>query len=106
LNRLGLEAVAVADGSSALKEFSAARETGNPLSLLVFDLTVPGGLGGIATIEAIRKTDARTPAIVCSGYASDPVMANFALYGFQAAVAKPYDIDRFGETVKSVLAGG
>jgi signal transduction histidine kinase/CheY-like chemotaxis protein/uncharacterized protein YdeI (BOF family) len=106
LNRLGLEAVAVADGSSALKEFSAARETGNPFSLLVFDLTVPGGLGGIATIEAIRKTDARTPAIVCSGYASDPVMANFALYGFQAAVAKPYDIDRFGETVKSVLAGG
>jgi CheY-like chemotaxis protein len=105
LNRLGLESVAVADGSSALREFSAAKESGKPFSLLVFDLSVPEGLGGLATIEAIRKTDSRTPAIVCSGYSSDPVMANFAKFGFQAAVAKPYDVARFRETVKSVLAG-
>ena len=105
LNRLGLESVAVADGSSALKEFSAAKESGKPFSLLVFDLTVPEGLGGLATIEAIRKTDARTPAIVCSGYSSDPVMANFEKFGFQAAVAKPYDVARFTETVKNLLAG-
>jgi hypothetical protein len=32
-------------------------------------------------------------------------MANFAKFGFQAAVAKPYDVARFRETVKSVLAG-
>jgi CheY-like chemotaxis protein len=105
MKRLGLEGVAVGDGSMALKEFSAAKDAGKPFSLLVFDLTVPEGLGGLATIEAIRKTDVHTPAIVCSGYSSDPVMADFAKYGFQAAIAKPYDIADFSVVVKNVIAG-
>lgn len=103
LEGLGIDAVAVPDGSSALKEFSAAKESGRPFSLLVFDLTIPEGLGGLATIEAIRKTDALTPAIVCSGYSSDPVMANFSKYGFQAALSKPYELANFSGIIKDFL---
>lgn len=105
LERMGLEATAVANGESALREFEAARDSGRPFSLVILDLTVPNGMGGQHTIEAIRRTGSQVPAIVCSGYSRDPVMANFRDYGFQAVVPKPYDIAILKETVGSLLPG-
>ncbi len=104
LQRMEFEPTAVADGASALREFEAARNAGRPFSLLILDLTIPGGLGGKATLEAIRKIDAEIPAIVSSGYSRDPVMANFRDHGFQAVVPKPYDIAKFTETIRQLVA--
>lgn len=104
LQRMEFEPTAVADGASALREFEAARNAGRPFSLLILDLTIPGGLGGKATLEAIRKIDAEIPAIVSSGYSRDPVMANFRDHGFQAVVPKPYDIVKFTETIRQLVA--
>jgi signal transduction histidine kinase/CheY-like chemotaxis protein len=103
LQRMGLEPTAVADGEGALREFEAARDSGRPFSLLILDLTVPNGMGGQATIAAIRASDAQVPAIVCSGYSRDPVMANFREHGFQAVVPKPYDIAILKETIGRLL---
>jgi CheY-like chemotaxis protein len=105
LRKLGLEPTAVPDGESALREFEAAQSAGRPFSLLILDLTIPNGIGGQATIEAIRKSGSNVPAIVCSGYSRDPVMANFSDYGFQAVVPKPYDIATLTETIKRLLPG-
>jgi CheY-like chemotaxis protein len=103
---MGFEPTAVSDGTSALREFTAAENAGRPFSLLILDLTIPGGMGGKATIEAIRKmpAGAHVPAIVSSGYSSDPVMANFRDYGFQAVVPKPYEIGKLIETIKRLLS--
>jgi CheY-like chemotaxis protein len=68
--------------------------------LLILDLTIPGGMGGKDTIDAIRKTGAQVPAIVCSGYSRDPVMANFSAYGFQAMITKPYQVSYLTETIQ------
>ena len=93
------------DGECALREFEAAQNAGRPFALVILDLTVPNGIGGQATIEAIRKSGSNVPAIVCSGYSGDPVMANFSDYGFQAVVPKPYDIAALTETIKRLLPG-
>ena len=103
LERMGLEVMAVADGASALREFVAARNANRPFALLIFDLTIEGGMGGKDAIEQIRKIDATVPVIVSSGYSIDPVMAHFQEYGFQAVIPKPYDIKRFKETVQKLL---
>jgi signal transduction histidine kinase len=103
LRRIGLEPTAVKDGEGALGEFEAAQAAGRPFALLILDLTIPNGLGGQAVIEAVRKAGSRVPAIVCSGYSGDPVMANFGAYGFQAVVAKPYDVALLTHTVKRLL---
>jgi two-component system, cell cycle sensor histidine kinase and response regulator CckA len=103
LRRIGLEPTAVGDGEGALREFEAAQAEGRPFSLLILDLTIPNGIGGQAVIEAVRKAGSRVPAIVCSGYSSDPVMANFGDYGFQAVVAKPYDVALLTDTIKRLL---
>jgi len=103
LQRMGLEPTTVADGASALKELEAAQTAGRPFSLLILDLTIPGGMGGKDTIEAIRKTGAQVPAIVCSGYSRDPVLADFTAYGFQAMIAKPYQVSHLTETIQRFL---
>jgi CheY-like chemotaxis protein len=103
LQRMGLEPTTVADGASALKELEAAQIAGRPFSLLILDLTIPGGMGGKDTIEAIRKMGAQVPAIVCSGYSRDPVLADFTAYGFQAMIAKPYQVSHLTETIQRFL---
>ncbi len=103
LSRMGLEPTVVADGASAIREFELARDAGRPFSLLIFDLTIPGGIGGQAAMAAIRQIDARVPAIVSSGYSRDPVMANFQTHGFQAVVAKPYEVKMLADTIRRLL---
>jgi two-component system, cell cycle sensor histidine kinase and response regulator CckA len=103
LRRMGVDATVTADGDHALREFVAARAADRPFSLVILDLTIPGGMGGQQTIEAIRKMDPLVPAIVSSGYSSDPVMANYRDYGFQAVVAKPFDVTTLIQVVRRFI---
>ncbi len=103
LQRIGLDPVVVADGGDAVREFSVAQHEGRPFELVVLDLTIPGGMGGREAMELIRKLDADVPAIVSSGYSSDPVLANFEAYGFQAIVPKPYEISQLTEVIDRLL---
>lgn len=103
LMQMGLKPTTVNDGAEAVKEFSAARIAGQPFDLVILDLTIPGGMGGREAMEQIRRLDPNVPAIVSSGYSNDPVLANFASYGFQAIVPKPYEIDELMETVRRLL---
>jgi len=104
LEHMGLDATLVADGAEAVRQFEDARGAGRPIDLLILDLTIPGAMGGKATIEAIRKVDPRVPAIVSSGYSNDPVLADFKRYGFQAMVPKPYDVTLLATTIRELLA--
>jgi signal transduction histidine kinase/CheY-like chemotaxis protein len=104
LQRMGLEVTVVAEGAAAVREFSDARAAGRPFDLVILDLTIPGGMGGQETMEVIRRMDPRVPAIVSSGYSNDAVLADFRRFGFQAMVAKPYEIDQLVGAVKQVLA--
>jgi signal transduction histidine kinase/ActR/RegA family two-component response regulator/uncharacterized protein YdeI (BOF family) len=105
LGRIGVAVKVTADGAATIKEFTLAVHRGAPFDLLILDLTVPGGMGGREVIELVRKLDPQVPAIVSSGYSSDPVMANFGQYGFQAMVQKPYEIGQLIAVVERLLAG-
>jgi len=104
LSRMGLEVVTAADGREAIELFRQARESASPFNLLIFDLTVPGGMGGKDAMAAIRQIDPATPAIVSSGYSDDPVMSDPEHYGFNGVVPKPYELSELGEVIAKVLA--
>jgi two-component system cell cycle sensor histidine kinase/response regulator CckA len=103
LRRMDLDVTAVADGESALHEFEIARNAGRPHALLIVDLTIPGGMGGKETVEAVRKLDPTVPAIVTSGYSSDPVLTKYESYGFQAVVAKPFEVLTLANAVRRFI---
>jgi two-component system, cell cycle sensor histidine kinase and response regulator CckA len=64
----------------------------------MMDLTVPGGMGGLETIEQLRRIDPKVTAIVSSGYSDSSAMAGFEQFGFQGVIAKPYTLAEFRAT--------
>jgi nitrogen-specific signal transduction histidine kinase len=103
LRTLGLDVVTAADGEQAIREYREGLASGDRFDVVVMDLTVPGKMGGREAIAELRKLDSGVRAIVASGYSSDPVLANFASFGFSAVAAKPFDIVRLGDQVAKLL---
>ncbi len=56
----------------------------------IFDLTVPGGMGGRELCEALRDQGLNLPLIAASGYSDDPIMADPKKFGFAAGITKPF----------------
>jgi hypothetical protein len=63
-------------------------------------------MGGKETIGRLRKIDPGVQAIVSSGYANDPVMANYRGYGFAGRIAKPYRLELLMKTLNKIVATG
>jgi FixJ family two-component response regulator len=57
---------------------------------MIFDLTVPGAMGGVQAVRDVREAGARMPVFVASGYADDPAMASPEKFGFTASIRKPF----------------
>ena len=103
LENLGCEVEQAEEGEQALVMYRQAMEQGQPYDLLIMDLTVLSGMGGREAMEKIRQLDPTARALVSSGYSNDPVMANYADYGFSGAVSKPYTQDELAQAVQEVL---
>jgi two-component system, cell cycle sensor histidine kinase and response regulator CckA len=99
----GFEVIETADGNDTIKRYQEAFDSGRPHDLVVLDLTIPNGLGGVRTMERLRQIDPQVLAIVSSGYSDDPVMAKPSAYGFSAVLPKPYEPSDLLRLVKSVL---
>ena len=104
LKHLGYETDSFNEGEAAVAAFAQARNGGRPYDLLIFDLTIPGGMGGIETLKRILELDPKARAVVSSGYANDPVMAFFQDYGFIDRIAKPYSVSRISEVLDRCLS--
>lgn len=90
LQRLGYQVIIAEEGDRALDLFKQAIETGMNFDLVILDLTIPGGKGGIEVLAEIRKLDTSVPVILSSGYNEGPEMTHPAQYGFSGALPKPY----------------
>jgi CheY-like chemotaxis protein len=102
--RIGHEAIVVSDGTEAVETYRERRAAGNPVDLIIMDLTIPGGRGGKETVRDILDMDPEARVIVSSGYSTDPIMANCEEYGFRAAVAKPYSMQELKDVIRRVLS--
>lgn len=104
LARMGYQVDCAAHGEEVIAMCERAQKAGDRFVLLVLDLTIPGGLGGRETLHRLRRAGIRVPAIASSGYASDPIMADPAAFGFAAAIGKPYDIFQLCHVVRATVA--
>ena len=103
LEHLGYRALSAADGKEAIDVYGRSLEKGQPVSAVIMDLTVPGGMGGRECAARILEYYPDAVCIVSSGYSNDDVMANYRKYGFMAALIKPFDIAEMGRTMAEVL---
>ena len=92
LHEMGHEVVLAKDGEEALRLYGEARDGGDPVDLVLMDLTMPGGMGGKEAVRRILAMHPEAKVIVSSGYSNDPVMANFREHGFCGAIVKPFQV--------------
>ncbi|MBU5636889.1 response regulator [Geomonas sp. Red69] len=104
LESLGCKVKSCANGSEAIALYAAARESATPFDAVIMDLTIPGGMGGEEAARHILEMDPLASLIVSSGYSNDPVMSDYAQFGFKATMAKPYRASEVAEVLDRVLA--
>ncbi|MCE9594266.1 MAG: PAS domain S-box protein [Planctomycetes bacterium] len=99
--------VCCVDGEDeAVASWREARERGEPFDVAFLDLTMPGGPGGVAVARRILDVDPTARLIAMSGYASDPVLAQPARFGFRATLAKPFAMKQVVRALEEARRSG
>lgn len=104
LRREGYEVTEVANGEDAIERCRQALAAEAPYHLLIMDLYVANGMGGLEAIRRIRAFAPSIRAIASSGsIEKESLSPNDGL--FDAFLAKPYQIHELVNAVKVNLAG-
>jgi signal transduction histidine kinase/ActR/RegA family two-component response regulator len=103
LGNLGYETVTARDGAEAIALYEAAKAAGRCFDAVLLDLTVSGGMGGTEAAAKLREIDPAAKLIVSSGYSDATVMSEFARYGFEAVLPKPWTALDVSQVLRSVL---
>ncbi len=106
LTVLGYQVEYSTNGEEAIDAYKKAKESGEPFDAVVFDLTVPGGMGGEEASEILLEYDPNLIAIASSGYTTSNIMSNYENSAFKAVVPKPYRIKEMSDALNRVLKTG
>lgn len=104
LGLLGYEVTMAEDGSEAIQMVATAVAAAKPFDCVILDLTVQGGVGGQEAVRILRSKYPNIKVIVSSGYATDPVLADYRHHGFDGVVAKPYGLRELDEAICQVIS--
>ncbi|MBN2225355.1 MAG: PAS domain S-box protein [Deltaproteobacteria bacterium] len=100
---LGYEVDTARDGQEAVDKFKRAIGIKRPFDLVIMDLTIKGGMGGVQALGCLREIEPSVRAVVSSGYSNDPIMADFRAHGFVGVLIKPYRIGNLAEVLNTIL---
>jgi len=103
LKTRGYKVITTVDGAETLEQFKRDRANQQRISAMIFDLTIPGAMGGAEAIREIRKLDDKIPVFVASGYSRSQIIADPKSYGFTDSIAKPFTINQVQEMLNNYL---
>ncbi|MDB6137797.1 MAG: Signal transduction histidine kinase [Verrucomicrobiaceae bacterium] len=99
LKRCGYTVYESSSGEAAVKTYQSMARAGRPLDLVLMDLTLKGGMGGLETACEIWKFDPAAKIIVSSGSVTEEVQRGFLDQGFFAILPKPYEATELSDAV-------
>ncbi len=99
LKKMGHNVVCSSNGKETIEKFKKGK-----FNLVILDITVPGGMGGLETINQLKIIDPDVRAIVSSGYTGSPVISDYSTYGFCGSLTKPYLFDELKTIIDKVMA--
>lgn len=90
LAELGYRVETAEHGQKAIDLCREAISSDRGYAMIICDLTVTQGLGGLEIIDELRELFPDAVIIASSGYSRDPVLAEPKRFGFDASLPKPY----------------
>lgn len=103
LIHLGYEVATAQSHKDALNLYGKAKESGQPFSLIIIDLTMRGDEDGKTAINRWLTIHPEVRAVISSGYSHDPVIEEYWKYGFAGAIAKPYTLHELEKTLAKIV---
>jgi len=98
LQRMGYTALTASDGREALAILKK-----RPCRLVLLDVMVPGGMGGVETVREIRKRHAAAPPVLAmSGNPHSQALTDPRAFGFNASIAKPFTMSELAGILNQV----
>jgi len=70
------------------------------------DVTLPGGMGGQKAAKGILQINPEAKIIVSSGYADDPIIANYTDHPFKGVATKPYSLNQLSGVLAQAMEKG
>ncbi|MDD1718921.1 MAG: response regulator [Methanoregulaceae archaeon] len=101
----GYSVVLARDGDEAVEAYRKAVREGEPIDVVIMDLTIPGGMGGREAISRLLEIDPAVRAVISSGYSNDPIISEFRKFGFSAVIPKPYTLRDLISVIEEIMAG-
>jgi signal transduction histidine kinase/ActR/RegA family two-component response regulator len=97
LLRFGHTVAVVANGEEVIVLYQEHQEKGEPFDLVILDQTIPGGMGGMETINALKRIDPAVRSIGYSGYTDDVPEGIY-----DAFLAKPIQMNELERLIQKI----
>ncbi len=101
----GYDVETAPNGDAAVAAFARAIAERRPFDVVILDLTIAGGMGGVETLARLREMMPDVKAIATSGYTGGGVLADPSAFGFCGTLAKPYAISDLAAAIASLIQG-
>lgn len=105
LEQLGHDVARATDGAAAIDLYQDALDANGKFDFVIMDLTVVGGMGGMAAAEEILAIDSTARLVVTSGYSAGAEMARYDELGFTARLEKPFRASELKALIVEVMSG-
>nr|WP_321466200.1 response regulator [uncultured Desulfobulbus sp.] len=91
------------NGQEGVELYAESVGEGHPYDLVMTDLQVSDGMGGLDMAQHILELDPQARLFVSSADAQDRVMREYREYGFLGKVKKPYSVQNLAAMLEDLL---
>ena len=106
IKHLGYGCDLAAEGETGVALYARAMAEGRSYGLVLVDLQVAGGKGGLEMAAEILALDPQARILASSGNPQDPAMRGYREWGFSGTVAKPYSVPQLAEVLAAAFTNG
>jgi signal transduction histidine kinase/CheY-like chemotaxis protein len=104
LQALGYDVVSALSGEEALQMYAMRMHMGKPISAVLMDMTLPGGMSGDETVQEIRRLDPSVRPVATSGYFEDGASEQLMGRGYVGVLPKPYTAEKLSKVMAAALS--
>lgn len=101
---VGHDYCSVNDGEEAIRQYVEALQSNSPFDVVILDITVPGGMGGIEAARKIREHKPDAKIVASSGYPMGSIMKGPEGRLFDGFLPKPYNKNEVDKLLRKLFA--